>query len=709
MQAVISFINRHDKPQSNAFRRVCRVVAESFLFQQIITVAILMNTAMFAYDHHLMRQSISDGFEAISFVLTLLFTVELLINLLGFGIVKTFNTWFGCFDFVIVFVSVLDISLSPIPVLLSLSRPKVTKKTSLTTLRTFRLFRLFRLFKSPTIKEVVAKIMNVVSSMGNFLVLLLLFHITFALMGMQFFANRLRFNAQGIAITEINSDAWINAPDRPRSNFDNFSLAVAAKFQMVTIDNWSMIMFNVFRAFGPFAMLFPLCVYLSGSMLLMNLFFALLIRDFSDDEDDEEEDTSDSKTNNNSNSPSQPKLSSPARLRPILTRFNSMKSASSRASEVGTFLQDYCSTLYCCCCLSCVFESPIYLSIQNTLEPYRKFGKNICDVDNDDSSDSGSSTGAWIFEGFILTIIFLSCILLIIDSPLKDPNSDSSFILYSMDICITTIFSAEMLLKMFSFGLYGTKDAYFTDGWNILDCFVVAISIFSVITVDDKSLHSLGSLRALRALRPLKLVNRLPGLRVIVQALFGAATEIMNITISVFFVFCIFATFLTSFLIGQLRSCGGDVFDHVISANSSYMDLLTYPVPWNSMTPWQQSLFGEDSPLLNASSLSSISTMYVNLSAVLDCSAVGNCCPNWSFLDLADDTPNSRQICDCWGGGWYPVTDWRFDNLAQSLMTLFDDATVDNWSDNMHFVTDSNGYVYVMFTQKLNVEPIKLD
>jgi hypothetical protein len=709
MQAMISFINRYDKPQSNAFRRGCRVVAESFLFQQIITVAILMNTAMFAYDHHPMRQSISDGFEAISFVLTLLFTVELLINLLGFGIVKSFKTWFGCFDFVIVFVSVLDISLSPIPVLFSRSRPKVAKKTSLTTLRTFRLFRLLRLFKSPTLKEVVAKILGVVSSMGNFFVLLLLFHIIFALVGMQFFANRLRFDAQGIAITEINSDAWINAPDRPRSNFDNFSLAVAAIFQTVTVDNWNVIMFNVFRALGPFAMLFPLCVYLSGAVLLMNLFLALLIRDFSDDEDEEvEEDTGDSKTNDNSNSPSRPKLSSPARLRPILMSFNSMMSTSSRASEIGTFLQDYCATLYCCCCLSCVFESPIYLSIQETLEPYRKICKNICDVDNDDSTESGSSTGAWIFEGFILTIIFLSCILLIIDSPLQDPNSDSSFILHSMDICITTIFSAEMLLKMFSFGLYGAKDAYFADGWNILDCFVVAVSIFSVITADDKSLQSLGSLRALRALRPLKLVNRLPGLRVIVQALFGAATEIMNIAISVFFVFFIFAIFFTSFFKGQLRSCGGDVFDNVISANSSYMDLLTYPVPWNSMTPWQQSLFGEHSPLLNASSLSSISTMYVNSSAVLDCSAVGNCCPNWSFLDLAEDAPNSRQICECWGGGWYPVTDWRFDNLAQSLMTLFDDATVDNWSDNMHFVTDSNGYVYVMFTTTLDVEPIKL-
>ena len=328
--------------------------------------------------------------------------------------------------------------------------------------------------------------------------------------------------------------------------------------------------------------------------------------------------------------------------------------------------------------------------MENGLEPYRKYLKTICGGDNSKSGDE--SVGAWIFEGFILLIILLSCILLIIDSPLADPDSNTSSVLYAMDIFITVIFSTEMLLKMFSFGLYGSKDAYLADGWNILDCFVVAVSIFSVITADNQSLQSLGSLRALRALRPLKLVNRLPGLRVIVQALFGAATEIMNIAILVFFVFFIFAIFFTSFLKGQLRSCGGDVFDNVIAINSSYMDLLTHPVEWNSMTPRQQSWFGVNSPFLNASSPYSISTTYVNATATLDCSSTGNCCPNWNFLDVDAEPPTSRQICECWGGGWYPVTDWRYDNVAQALMTLFVDATVDNWSDNMHAVSDSNGY-----------------
>jgi hypothetical protein len=101
MQGIVSFINKYDKPQNNAFRRGCRALAESFLFQQFFSLIIMVNTAMFAYDHYPMRQSISDGFDAVSFILTLLFTLELLINLLGFGLVESFSTWFGCFDIAI--------------------------------------------------------------------------------------------------------------------------------------------------------------------------------------------------------------------------------------------------------------------------------------------------------------------------------------------------------------------------------------------------------------------------------------------------------------------------------------------------------------------------------------------------------------------------------------------------------------------------------
>ena len=85
---------------------------------------------------------------------------------------------------------------------------------------------------------VLRRIANVAKSMQNFLVVLFLFVFLFALIGMHFYANLFRFDAQGFVITEVNSPEWIYAPDRPRSTFDNFTLAFLAVFQIITIDNW---------------------------------------------------------------------------------------------------------------------------------------------------------------------------------------------------------------------------------------------------------------------------------------------------------------------------------------------------------------------------------------------------------------------------------------------------------------------------------------
>ena len=42
---------------------------------------------------------------------------------------------------------------------------------------------------------------------------------------------------------------------------------------------------------------------------------------------------------------------------------------------------------------------------------------------------------------------------------------------------------------------------------------------------------------------------------------------------------------------------------------------------------------------------------------------------------------------------------FRFDNVAMAMLTIYDDATIDNWSDNMHFAADSNGenLLYLFF------------
>lgn len=60
--------------------------------------------------------------------------------------------------------------------------------------RAFRLFKLFKLFKAGDLKILLDSIAFTINSIGEYVVLLMLFIYVFALIGMSFFAGHLMFN-----------------------------------------------------------------------------------------------------------------------------------------------------------------------------------------------------------------------------------------------------------------------------------------------------------------------------------------------------------------------------------------------------------------------------------------------------------------------------------------------------------------------------------
>ena len=116
--------------------------------------------------------------------------------------------------------------------------------------------------------------------LGAFVILLGVLLLVYTIAGMQFFANRFRFNDAGAPITDIGSQEWINAPEISRYNFDDFSLSFATVFQCLTTENWNDIMFDSWRVYGPFGVLFPVSIVLIGTFVLMNLFLGILLGNF---------------------------------------------------------------------------------------------------------------------------------------------------------------------------------------------------------------------------------------------------------------------------------------------------------------------------------------------------------------------------------------------------------------------------------------------
>lgn len=112
------------------------------------------------------------------------------------------------------------------------------------------------------------------------------------------------------------------------------------------------------------------------------------------------------------------------------------------------------------------------------------------------------------FDRFILLLISVSSLALALDSPLRDPDSTTAKYLKGVERVMTVLFFIEMALKICAHGFVLMPKAYLRNAWNILDFVVVVISMIQLATNDSGNLESLRSLRTLRALRPLRYRTR---------------------------------------------------------------------------------------------------------------------------------------------------------------------------------------------------------
>lgn len=117
----------------------------------------------------------------------------------------------------------------------------------------------------------------------------------FALIGMQFFATKFRFDADGNPVewlphvynyTVPPHAPW--TPERPytisRSNFDDTLSAFTTVFQCLTEESWNFVMYDGIRSAGWSALGYFLAVMVIGNIIILNLFLAILLGNFSLDE-----------------------------------------------------------------------------------------------------------------------------------------------------------------------------------------------------------------------------------------------------------------------------------------------------------------------------------------------------------------------------------------------------------------------------------------
>ena len=72
---------------------------------------------------------------------------------------------------------------------------------------------------------------------------------------------------------------------KPRYHYDNFPMAFITVFQVMTTDNWPWLMYETYNASGYFALFFFPAVIIIGNIIVLNLFLAILLANFSGDDD----------------------------------------------------------------------------------------------------------------------------------------------------------------------------------------------------------------------------------------------------------------------------------------------------------------------------------------------------------------------------------------------------------------------------------------
>jgi len=507
-----------------------RDIVEHKVFEGVIVVAIFANTIVLAMEYHSTDpESYADyqkGLDVCNYIFTAIFFIEMVFKLLGLYRKEYFSDGFNCFDFLIVMVSLVE---------LVIELAKLTEGGSgLSALRAFRLFRMFKLAKSwAALYKLLITIQESVMGVGNATVLLMVMIFIFILLGMQLF---------GEAMSKGENYGCGGGDDScvPRANFSTFLWSFVTVFQVLTGENWNEVLYNGILAtnFGLGVIYFVL-LNLVGNYIILNIFMAILLGNFGGDDEEEEADADSpaNKVKNNKVLPTSENGSGTA----VTTKSESEPEKLTNVSVIDLTKRKAAP------------KKKKESEFQLNGDAFFILGKD---------SAIRKATFTFItwppFDNFILLLIAISSLLLALDEPHLDPHSSMKKALEVLDRIITILFIMEATIKIITFGFVGHKHAYLRNNWNQLDFSLVCLSIIGLIGLGDQ-VKSLKSLRALRALRPLRVLNRAPGMKLVVNSIFKALPHIFNVVVVCMLFYLIFGIIGVQNWAGGMNVCNNPV------------------------------------------------------------------------------------------------------------------------------------------------------
>uniref|UniRef100_A0A8C1LPR1 Calcium voltage-gated channel subunit alpha1 Ia n=1 Tax=Cyprinus carpio TaxID=7962 RepID=A0A8C1LPR1_CYPCA len=491
-------------------------IVESKYFNRGIMIAILINTISMGIEHHNQPDELTNVLEICNIVFTSMFTLEMILKLTAFGFFEYLRNPYNIFDGIIVIISVCEII--------------GQSDGGLSVLRTFRLLRVIKLVRfMPALRRQLVVLMKTMDNVATFCMLLMLFIFIFSILGMHIFGCKF----------SLKTEAGDTVPDR--KNFDSLLWAIVTVFQILTQEDWNMVLYNGMASTSPLAALYFVALMTFGNYVLFNLLVAILVEGFQAEGDANRSYSDDDRSSCN---------------------LEETEKKDSLQLSVLIFANRY-STKYIFFC-----RQSLCFRIQKMIEVYRP---DWCETREDWSVFLFSPQNKFrllcqsiiahkLFDYVVLVFIFSNCITVALERPKILQGSLERLFLTVSNYIFTAIFVGEMTLKVVSMGLYLGEQAYLRSSWNILDGFLVFVSLIDIVVSmagGAKILGVLRVLRLLRTLRPLRVISRAPGLKLVVETLITSLKPIGNIVLICCAFFIIFGILGVQLFKGKFYHCLG--------------------------------------------------------------------------------------------------------------------------------------------------------
>uniref|UniRef100_A0A7N4PNB9 Voltage-dependent T-type calcium channel subunit alpha n=1 Tax=Sarcophilus harrisii TaxID=9305 RepID=A0A7N4PNB9_SARHA len=236
-------------------RAKLRGIVDSKYFNRGIMIAILVNTVSMGIEHHEQPEELTNILEISNVVFTSMFALEMILKLAAFGLFDYLRNPYNIFDSIIVIISIWEII--------------GQSDGGLSVLRTFRLLRVLKLVRfMPALRRQLVVLMKTMDNVATFCMLLMLFIFIFSILGMHIFGCKF----------SLKTDTGDTVPDR--KNFDSLLWAIVTVFQILTQEDWNMVLYNGMASTSPWASLYFVALMTFGNYVLFNLLVAILVEGF---------------------------------------------------------------------------------------------------------------------------------------------------------------------------------------------------------------------------------------------------------------------------------------------------------------------------------------------------------------------------------------------------------------------------------------------